>query len=92
MQEDDNAQIEIADITVPMVYARILNFGKPLPLKSLKAHNYGMLACCVHEQIYKRDAQYKKREHGGLVVDSESRRSRFECCVVSLSYKTHLRP
>ena len=43
-QEDENAQIEIADITVPMVYARMLNFGKPIPLKSLKAHNYGMLS------------------------------------------------
>ena len=42
-QEDENAQIEISDITVPMVYARVLNFGKPIPLKNLKAHNYGML-------------------------------------------------
>ena len=26
---------------VPMVSARVLNFGKTIPLKNLKAHNYG---------------------------------------------------
>ena len=27
-------------ISVPMVSARVLNFGKTIPLKNLKAHNY----------------------------------------------------
>ena len=40
-QEEERAQIEPADISVPMVSARVLNFGKTIPLKNLKAHNYG---------------------------------------------------
>ena len=40
-QEDERARIEPADISVPMVSARVLNFGKNIPLKNLKAHNYG---------------------------------------------------
>ena len=28
-------------ILVPMVSARVLNFGKTIPSKNLKAHNYG---------------------------------------------------
>ena len=33
--------IMVIYISVPMVSARVLNFGKTIPLKNLKAHNYG---------------------------------------------------
>ena len=44
-QEDEMAQTEPTDISVPMVYARVLNFRKTIPLKNLKANNYGNYLC-----------------------------------------------
>ena len=35
-------------ISVPMVSARVLNFGKTIPLKNLKAHNYGNIHLCTN--------------------------------------------